>query len=83
MKLQIKKGAKVKIISGSQKGHEGVVLEINKPKMMVRVQGARMQTHFDKKDGISTKEGLIHYSNVKLVEQAAEKKPKKKAAARK
>jgi large subunit ribosomal protein L24 len=39
--------------------------------MQVRVQGIRVQTHFDKKEGLLKKEGYIHYSNLKLVEGAA------------
>jgi ribosomal protein L24 len=45
-----------------------------------------MQTHFSKQDGIQQKEGLLHYSNVKLVEAAApkaKKKATKKASAEK
>lgn len=71
MKLKIKKGSSVQVISGAEKGKKGTVLEINPGKMLVRVQGIRMQTHFDKKEGIQTKEGLIHYSNLVLVEGAA------------
>lgn len=70
-KLKIKKGSTVQVIAGAEKGKKGTVLEINPGKMLVRVQGIRMQTHFDKKDGILTKEGLIHYSNLSLVEGAA------------
>ncbi|MCC7403068.1 MAG: KOW motif-containing protein [Bdellovibrionales bacterium] len=85
MKLKVKKGATVEVIAGADKGKRGTVLEIKKDKMQVRVQGVRMQTHFDKKDGLQTKEGLLDYSNVKLIEQAAkkEKKEKKKTTARK
>jgi large subunit ribosomal protein L24 len=68
MKLKIKKGATVQVIAGAEKGKKGTVLEINENKMGVRVQGIRVQTHFDKKDGLLKKEGLIHYSNLKLVE---------------
>ena len=76
-KLKIKKGATVQVVAGAEKGKKGTVLEINPGKMLVRVQGIRMQTHFDKKDGILTKEGLIHYSNLKLVDgPSAEAKAK-------
>jgi len=73
MKLKIKKGATVQVMAGSDKGKKGTVLEILPSKMKVRVQGARMQTHFDKENGISEKEGLIDYSNLKLVEGPAAK----------
>jgi large subunit ribosomal protein L24 len=85
MKLKIKKGATVEVIAGADKGKRGSVLEINPGKLLVRVQGVRMQTHFDKKDGLKTLEGYLNYSNVKLVEQVAvaKKTAKKKVSARK
>ncbi len=80
IKLKIKKGATVEVIAGSDKGKRGSVLEVRPEKMMVRVQGVRLQTHYSKQDGISKREGLLHYSNVKLVEAAP---AKKKASAKK
>lgn len=83
MKLKIKKGATVQVIAGSDKGKKGSVLEVLPGKMKIRVQGVRMQTHFDKENGISEKEGLIDYSNVKLVEgPAAKAKGRSKASKR-
>lgn len=70
-KLKIKKGATVQVIAGAEKGKKGTVMELNPGKMLVRVQGIRIQTHFDKKEGLLKKEGLIHYSNLRLVEGAA------------
>ena len=87
MKLKIKKGSTVQVISGAEKGKKGTVLEINPTKMGVRVQGVRIQTHFDKKDGLQKKEGYIHYSNLKLVDapasQAKTGKAKSKSSAAK
>ena len=85
MKLKIKKGATVEVTTGADRGKRGSVLEIDKDAMKIRVQGVRMQTHFEKQDGLTTKEGFLDYSNVKLIEQAAAKKTtkKKKASARK
>ncbi|MCB0364125.1 MAG: KOW motif-containing protein [Bdellovibrionaceae bacterium] len=86
MKLKIKKGATVEVTAGADRGKRGTVLEIDKGALKIRVQGVRMQTHFDKQDGLNTKEGFLDYSNVKLIEQAAAKKAggkKKKASARK
>ncbi len=73
-KLKIKKGATVQVITGNDKGKKGSVLEINPTKMLVKIQGVKIQTHFDKKEGLLKKEGFIHYSNVKLIEKAPEKK---------
>ncbi len=71
MKLKIKKGSTVQVIAGAEKGKKGTVLEIVPAKMGVRIQGIRIQTHFDKKEGLQKKEGLVHYSNLKLVDGPA------------
>lgn len=71
MKLKIKKGATVEVVAGAEKGKRGSVLEVLPTKLKVRVQGVRVMTHFDKKEGILKKEGLLDYSNVKLIEAAA------------
>jgi len=79
MKLGIRKGATVQVISGDDKGKKGSVLDVNPKKMRVLVQGVKMVTRHHKQDGLVKKEAYIHYSNVKLIE-AAKKEPKKKAA---
>lgn len=76
MKLKIKRGATVQVITGSDKGKKGEVLAIDAEKMLIKVQGVKVQTHFDKKDGLLKKEGFIDYSNVKLVSAPAEKAKK-------
>ncbi len=76
MKLKIKKGDSVQVIAGAQKGTKGAVLAIDPVKLKVKVQGVRIQTNFDKKEGILKSEGYIDYSNVKLVEKAAQEKKK-------
>lgn len=86
MKLAVKKGDTVQVIAGAQKGTKGTVLALDVKKMRVKVQGVRIQTNFDKKEGILKSEGFIHYSNVKLVEKAAKeakKASKSKAASKK
>ena len=81
MKLKIKKGATVQVITGSDKGKKGAVIAVDAVNMKIQVQGVKVQTHYDKKDGLLKKEGFIDYSNVKLVEAATkEKKTSKKAA---
>lgn len=85
MKLKIRKGATVEVIAGSEKGKKGTVLAIdtNKTnKLRIKVQGVRIQTKNDRKDGFVKREGYMDYSNVKLVENAtpAKKKAPKKAA---
>lgn len=75
MKLKVAKGSTVEVIAGADKGKRGVVLDVDKAKLKVRVQGVKVQTRHSKKDGLVKSEGLIDYSNVKLVE-AAKKKEK-------
>lgn len=80
MKLKIKKGDSVKVIAGSGKGHTGSVLAIDTKKLQIKVSGHNMQTHFDKENGISQKEGFVDYSNVKADAAPARKKTAKKKA---
>lgn len=81
IKLKIKKGSTVQVICGSDKGKKGTVMAVNLKAMKVQVQGVKVQTHFDKKDGLLKKEGFIDYSNVKLLDAPAkEKKTTKKAS---
>ncbi len=77
MKLKIKKDALVEVIAGSDKGKKGTVLEVDSKNLRVKVQGVRVQTKNDKKEGQIKRESFIDYSNVKLLEAA---KPKSKAA---
>ncbi|UXR65285.1 50S ribosomal protein L24 [Bdellovibrio bacteriovorus] len=79
MKLKIKKGATVQVITGSDKGKKGSVIAVDAKAMKIQVQGVKVQTHYDKKDGLLKKEGFIDYSNVKLVEGASKEKKTKKA----
>lgn len=73
LKLKIKKGATVQVIAGSDKGKKGEVLAVDAGAMKIKVQGVKVQTHYDRKEGLLKKEGFIDYSNVKLVSAAAEK----------
>ncbi len=79
LKLSIKKGDTVQVIAGQDKGKKGAVVEVNPRTMKIKVQGIKMQTHFDKKDGLKTLEGFIDYSNVKLAEKAVKEKKAAKA----
>lgn len=81
MKLKIKKGDTVQVIAGQDKGKKGSVLSISPTKLKIKVEGVKVMTHYDKKDGLKKSEGYIDFSNVKLVESAA--KTKKTAAKKK
>ena len=83
MNLKIRKGDTVQVISGQDKGKKGTVIEVKPTALKIKIQGVKVQTHYDKKDGLLKKEGFIDYSNVKLVETATkEKKATKKTSAK-
>ena len=77
MKLKIKVGDEVQVITGSDKGRKGSVLEVLPLKQKIRVKEVRVQTLFDKKEGIQKREGFIDYSNVQLINSAPVKVFKK------
>ena len=86
IKLKIRKGDTVQVITGSDKGKKGEVLAVDPKGLKIKVQGVKVQTHFDKKDGLLKKEGFVDYSNVKLITKStADKgaKTSKKATKRK
>ena len=68
-----KKGAKVKIISGKDKGKTGEILEINRKLNKIKVKSINMIKRHTKptkenKGGIISKESFIHHSNVKNID---------------
>ncbi|UII22978.1 50S ribosomal protein L24 [Fulvivirga ligni] len=75
-KLHIRKGDKVKVISGNSKGKDGVVLEVITSKQRAIVEGLNMVTKHVKpsatnpEGGIEKKEAAIHISNLMLVDPA-------------
>ena len=77
MKAKIKVGDEVLVITGGDKGKKGDVLAVDILKRKIRIKGVRIQTCFDKKEGIQKKEGFIDYSNVKLIKAADPKKRQK------
>lgn len=76
IKLHIKKGDTVKVISGNDKGKTGSVLFINKEKYRAVVEGINVVTKHIKpsaskpQGGIEKKEAPIHISNLMLVDPA-------------
>ncbi len=68
----IKKGLKVKILSGKDKNKEGEVIEIDRSNNRAKVKDINMvkrhvKTTKEKKGGIFSKESFIHISNLRLV----------------
>ena len=80
----IKKGLKVKILTGKDKKKEGEVIEIDRPNNRAKVQGINIvkkhvKTTKEKKGGIVSKESFIHISNLVLVvNKTKEKKTENK-----
>lgn len=74
MSKRIKREQEVVVISGSNKGKRGKVLEVN-PGNTVLVEGVNLITKYERKtqenpEGSSIKrEAPIHYSNVMLAEK--------------
>ena len=76
----IKKGLKVKVLTGKDKSKEGEIIQIDRRNNRVKVKEINMvkkhiKTTKEKKGGIISKENFLNISNLALVE---EKKSKKK-----
>jgi len=75
----IKKGLKVKVLSGKDKNKDGEVMEIDRPNNRAKVKGINIvkkhiKTTKEKKGGIISKENFIHLSNLKILESEKVKK---------
>jgi len=80
MKLHIKKGDMVQVISGDEKGKTGTVMKVDREKSRVLVEGLNMVSRHRKPSagdpqsgGIIKKEAAIHLSNLLLVNPATGK----------
>ena len=79
----IKKGDKVKILTGKDKKKEGEVIEIDRKNNRAKVKGVNivkkhLKTTKEKKGGIISKENFIHMSNLKSLETIDKTKGKQK-----
>ena len=76
IKLHVRKGDNVEVITGNFKGSSGKVLEVIARKQRVLIEGVRMIKKHTRKSqdnpqgAIIQREGPIHVSNVKKVEEA-------------
>ena len=71
--MHLKKGIKVKILYGKDKGKTGEILEINRKLEKVKVKSINMIKRHTKptkenKGGVISKESFIHQSNVKNID---------------
>jgi large subunit ribosomal protein L24 len=77
IKTHVHAGDIVKVISGNHRGSEGKVLQVNRTKHQVVIEGVRMikkhvrRSQEQPNGAIIEKEGPLHISNVKLLEKAS------------
>ena len=69
----IKKGLKVKVLSGKDRNKDGEVIEIDRKNNRAKVKGINMvkkhvKTTKEKKGGIISKENFLHMSNLSILE---------------
>ena len=74
----IKKGFKVKVLTGKDKNKEGEVIEIDRKQNRAKVKGVNIvkkhvKTTKEKKGGIISKENFLHISNLLSMEKKRNK----------
>jgi large subunit ribosomal protein L24 len=75
-KLQLRKGDRVKVMRGNDRGKEGTILRVDREKNRVVVEGVnvrkrhRKPSAVDPEGGIISFEAPIHSSNVMLLDPA-------------
>jgi len=79
----IKKGVKVKILTGKDKNKEGEIIEIDRPNNRAKIKGLNIvkkhiKTTKEKKGGIITKENFLHMSNLVIITEKKNKENKAK-----
>ncbi len=82
----LKKGNKVKVLTGKDKRKEGEIIEIDRSNNRAKVKGLNlikkhMKATKEKKGGIITKENFINFSNLMIVKTAEQNKNEKKTKA--
>ena len=70
----IKKGTKVKVLTGKDKNKDGEVIQIDRQNNRAKIKGINLikkhiKTTKEKKGGIISKENFIHISNLVIFEQ--------------
>ena len=78
----IKKGIKVKILTGKDKNKDGDVIEIDRKNNRAKVKGVNIvkkhvKTTKEKKGGIVSKENFIHLSNLSIFDTKNKNEAKK------
>ena len=75
----IKKGIKVKILTGKDKKKEGEIIEIDRPNNRAKVKGINIvkkhiKTTKEKKGGIIEKENFLNMSNLVIIDTKKKEK---------
>ena len=75
----IKKGIKVKILTGKDKKKEGEIIEIDRPNNRAKVKGINIvkkhiKTTKEKKGGIVEKENFLNMSNLVIIDSKKKEK---------
>ena len=75
----IKKGLKVRVLTGKDKKKEGEIIEIDRSNNRAKVKDLNMikkhvKTTKEKKGGIVSKENFLHLSNLMLIDKKDVKK---------
>ncbi len=89
LKFHVKKGDQVQVISGNHFGSAGKVLAVLPKKQQVLIEGVRLIKKHTKKSqdnpqgATIQREGPIHISNVKAVEQTETKRKTTKTKSKK
>ena len=78
----IKKGLKVKVLTGKDKKKEGEVIEIDRKNNRAKIKDINIikkhvKTTKEKKGGIISKENFVHMSNLKIMEINKKEQAKK------
>ena len=74
----LKKGRKVQIMCGKDKGKTGEIIEILRNENKAKIKGINLikkheKTTKEKKGGIISKENFIHISNLKILDNNKDK----------
>ena len=86
-KFHVKKGDEVVVISGTERGKRGKIIQVLRDKQRVIVEGVKMIKRHTRKNqnnprgAIIEREGTVHISNVMAVERFDARAAKRGAAA--
>jgi len=86
-KFHVKKGDEVVVIAGTERGKRGKIIEVQRQKQRVIVEGVKMIKRHTRKNqnnpqgAIIEREGTVHISNLMLAESFDARAAKRPAAA--